>query len=318
LHGEIKVESTPDAGSAFTVTIPLGKDHLSVSEFVITNPLHIEQHRQSALTRAELQMENLTGCSKGNLAKILVIEDNEDVRNFIIENLSGTYHMLEAENGKTGSGLAYSMMPDLILSDIMMPDTDGIQLCKKLKNDERTSHIPIILLTAKATTDDKLSGLKSGADDYIIKPFNMDELKTRISNLLIIRENLKLKYLDPKSLEKIEENNKSVDDRFMENVIGIINKNLNNFDFDVNLLHNSIGMSRMHLSRKLKALTGLSPHLLINKMRLEKAAELLRLNKGNVTEISNSVGISNPANFSRAFRENFGTSPKNYLKQFRN
>ena len=318
LHGEIDVDSTPGRGSVFTVKLPLGKDHLSPSEYVLSDKSSQKSGSLAISYQTEADTDRSSNHQTGNLHKILVIEDNADLREFISENLSDTYHLLKAENGKTGSGLAYSMMPDLILSDIIMPDTDGIQLCKKLKNDERTSHIPIILLTAKATTDDKLIGLKSGADDYIIKPFNMDELKTRISNLLIIREKLKLKYLDPKSLEKIEESKKSVDDRFMEKVIRLINENLNNFDFDVALLHNSLGMSRMHLSRKLKALTGMSPHLLINNMRLEKAAELLRLNKGNVTEISNSVGISNPANFSRAFREHFGTSPKNYLKQFRN
>ncbi|MBI5009021.1 MAG: helix-turn-helix domain-containing protein, partial [Bacteroidia bacterium] len=313
LHGEIKVNSTPGKGSSFTVKIPLGKDHLPQSEFVITET-RSEPSRPPAITRAELQLENLTGPRHGNLAKILLIEDNSDLRNFIIENLSDSYHLLEADNGKTGLGLAYSMIPDLIISDIMMPDFDGIQLCSKLKNDVRTSHIPIILLTAKATTDDKLTGLKSGADDYI---FNMDELKTRLANLLTTRERLKQKYLDPKSLEKIEENNKSVDDLFMEKVIRLIKGNISNFDFDVASLHYSLGMSRMHLSRKLKALTGISPHLLINRIRMEKAAELLRLNRGNITEIANSVGISNPANFSRSFREHFGTSPKSYMKQFR-
>jgi DNA-binding response OmpR family regulator len=318
LHGDIKVASTPGKGSVFTVKIPLGKDHLSASEYVIRDKLQSELYSPPAITRAELQMENHTIAKQAYLPIILVIEDNADLRNFIIENLSGTYHILEAENGKTGSGLAYSMMPDLILSDIMMPDIDGIQLCNKLKNDEHTSHIPIILLTAKSTIDEKLTGLKSGADDYVIKPFIMDELKTRISNLLSTREKLKLKYLDPKSLEIIEESRKSPDDRFMEKVIGEIKRNLNNFDFDVAALHSSLGISRMHLSRKLRALTGLSPHSLISRMRLEKAAELIRLNRGNITEIANSVGISNPANFSKSFREHFGTSPRAYMKQFKN
>jgi AraC-like DNA-binding protein len=195
-----------------------------------------------------------------------------------------------------------------------MPDLDGISLCRQIKNDERTSHIPVILLTAKAASDDKIAGLQSGADDYIIKPFNMDELGTRISNLLAIREKLRLKYDRIHIMDSGKWIPESVDDKFMERILKIINSNLRDHNFDVGWLQEHIGMSKTHLTRKLKILTGLSPGTLIRNIRLEKAAELLKNNKGNITEIANIVGVSNPSNFTKSFRKYFGVSPKEYSK----
>ena len=315
LHGDIKVTSIPGAGSEFLVSLPLGKEHLSSDEYLI-----LKDPQKKAAVSGILSYPLITTPDKKRkltegMKKVLVIEDNEDLRSFIMDSLSDQYQVLGAENGRTGINIAFTMMPDIIITDIMMPDIDGIRLCSELKNDERTSHIPIIILTAKATTDDKIEGLKSGADDYVIKPFNMDELKTRITNLLSIRE--KLTYRFTGKSETLSEKTESVDDRFMEKVISIINKNISNFDFDVRILHEHLGMSRMHLSRKLKILTGLSPHIFIRNIRLEKAAELLFHNTGNTTEIANSVGISNTSGFSKAFRDYFGVSPKKYLNQSR-
>jgi AraC-like DNA-binding protein len=171
------------------------------------------------------------------------------------------------------------------------------------------------MLTAKTTVDDKIEGLRSGADDYIIKPFNMDELKARIANLLTIREKLKLKYRDFMTSEPGGKNTESVDDIFIARTIRIIGENINDFDFDVGKLHEKMGMSRMHLSRKLRILTGLTPHGLIRNIRMQKAADLLLKNTGNITEIAYSVGISNASGFSKAFREYFGVSPKKYTRQ---
>jgi DNA-binding response OmpR family regulator len=315
MHGEIEVISTPGKGSEFLISLPLGKEHLSSDEYVIPDAVPKETATPGIISYSiKSDSGKKSKMSEGTL-KVLVIEDNEDLRSFIKESLSGQYHVLGAENGRTGINIAFTMMPDIIVTDIMMPDIDGLQLCAQLKNDERTSHIPIIMLTAKATTDDKLEGLRSGADDYIIKPFIMDELKTRIANLLEIRERLKLKYLKAGTSETAKERSVSVDDLFMEKVFRIINENITDFDFDVSILHERLGMSRMHLSRKLKILTGLSPHILIRNIRLEKAAELILQNTGNITEIANSVGISNASGFSKAFTEYFGVSPKKYLKQ---
>lgn len=315
MHGEIKVKSVPGKGSEFYVTLPLGKEHLSTGEYVIMKSEPEVAVRKDIKTYDSVLAADKRSKSSEETLKILIIEDNEDLRNFIGENMAKRYQVLTAENGRTGINMAFTMIPDLIVTDIMMPDLDGIQLCSKLKNDERTSHIPVILLTAKATTDDKLQGLRSGADDYIIKPFLMEELTTRVENLLALREKLRMKYTRPAATAAIVEKPESVDDRFMAKVIRIIGENVSNFDFDVEMLHERLGMSRMHLSRKIRILTGTSPHIFIRNLRLEKAGELLLKKSGNITEIAYSVGFSNPSGFTKAFREYFGVSPKNYSKQ---
>ncbi len=246
--------------------------------------------------------------------KVLIIEDNDDLRNYLKDNLNTEYHILSADNGRSGLNTAFTMMPDLILTDIMMPDIDGIQLCLQLKSDERTSHIPVIMLTAKATTDDKIEGLRAGADDYIIKPFYIEELKTRISNLLAIREKLRRRFEKFPFPSVGADIAMSVDEVFLARTINIINENLRNYTFDSGTLQEHLCMSRMHLTRKLKILTGLSPAVLIRNLRLEKAAELLHRKNGNITEIANSVGISNPSNFTKSFRHYFGESPRDYCK----
>lgn len=314
LHGEINVRSNPGEGTDFSVSLPLGKDHLSSDEYVIIEPSFVDAKRPDPVVWKPEYISGLIKKAEKDKMRILIIEDNEDLRSFIKETLEKDYNILEAENGKAGINTAFTMMPDLIVTDILMPDLDGIILCTQLKNDERTSHIHIIMLTAKATTDDRITGLKSGADDYIIKPFNIAELNARISNLLTLREKLRLKYSKFYALEANKEMSDSVDDRFMVKVLKIIKANIRDHSFDVGTLHEQIGMCKTHLNRKLKVLTGLSPGTLIRNIRLEKAAELLRARTGNITQIANSVGISNPSNFTRSFRNYFGVSPKDYSK----
>jgi signal transduction histidine kinase/AraC-like DNA-binding protein len=315
MHGEIKVKSVPGKGSEFYVTLPLGKDHLSAGEYVIMKSESEVAVRKDIKIYDSVLAVDKKGKPSEETLKILIIEDNKDLRDFISENMATRYQVLTAENGRTGINMAFTMMPDLIVTDIMMPDIDGIQLCTRLKNDERTSHIPVILLTAKATADDKLQGLRTGADDYIVKPFLMEELSTRVENLLALREKLRLKYIKPAAPAAIVEKPESVNDRFMAKVIRIIGENVSNFDFDVEMLHERLGMSRMHLSRKIRILTGTSPHLFIRNLRLEKAGELLLKKSGNITEIAYSVGFSNASGFTKAFREYFGVSPKKYSRQ---
>ncbi len=305
LHGEITLKSSPGTGSVFNVTIPLGKDHLSSDEYVIIKPsLDVAVKQEMHLWKEKSRSAIIKNGETGRI-KILIIEDNEDLRNYIREILSKDYLVLEAENGKAGINTAFTMMPDIILTDIMMPDTDGITLCTQLKNDERTSHIPIIMVTAKATTEDKIEGLRSGADDYLVKPFNMAELTTRISNLLSIRDKLKLKYSELNYFRIGNQVPESVDDRFIHRVIQIINSNFKDHSFDVHMLEERLGMSRMHITRKLKILTGYTPGIFIRNIRLEKAAELMSAKAGNLTEISNSVGIANPSSFTKIVQEIF-------------
>jgi len=314
LHGEIKVESVQGKGSDFSVIIPLGKNHLSADEFVVAQQLSIATEQEiTFLIDNPSEISSYKKANKGK-SSLLLIEDNADLRNFIKESFSDKYHVHESDNGRSGINTAFTMMPDIIVTDIMMPDLDGIELCRQLKNDERTSHIPVIMLTAKATTEDRVTGLKSGADDYIVKPFSMSELETRITNLLSIREKLKKKYSRFYTQSEGKQTSESVDDKFMNKVLDIINANLRDFSFDVANLQYQLGMSRTHLTRKLKILTGLSPGGLIRNIRLEKAAGMLKVKAGNITEVANSVGISNPSNFTKAFKKYFGVSPKNYAK----
>jgi signal transduction histidine kinase/CheY-like chemotaxis protein/ligand-binding sensor domain-containing protein len=316
LHGEIKVNSTPGKGSEFCATLPLGKEHLSTDEYILTR-YYADLTAKPFKDHVEPKLEMVSGKqTTEEKIRILIVEDNEDLRNYIKESLTDNYIILEADNGRSGMNTAFTMMPDLIVTDIMMPDVDGIKLCTQLKNDERTSHIPIIMLTAKATSEDKITGLRTGADDYIIKPFKMPELSTRISNLLALRDKLRLKYDRFHILGIGKETPISVDDEFIARVVNIINSNLNDYRFDVGLLCELVGISKTHLNRKLKILTGLPAGIMIRNIRLEKGAELLRRKSGNFTEIANSVGISNPANFTKSFRIYFGVSPKEYEKKF--
>jgi signal transduction histidine kinase/ligand-binding sensor domain-containing protein/AraC-like DNA-binding protein len=314
LKGEIKVNSIQGKGADFSITIPLGKDHLSIEDYVLMeSPAGIDDKQQVRSLKHQFVSVPVKRDEEIK-ERLLIIEDNYDLRKFISDSLKDKYNILEAENGREGINIAFTMMPDVIVTDIMMPDLDGIQLCNRLKNDERTSHIPVIMLTAKATTDDRVAGLKSGADDYITKPFNMSELVVRISNLVLLRGKLRLKYNRFYALGAEKEISGSVDERFLDKVLEIINRNLRDFSFDVGNLMEYLGMSRTHLTRKLRILTGLTPGALIRNIRLEKAAELLLNKGGNVTEVANSVGISNPSSFTKSFRNYFGVSPKDYSK----
>jgi signal transduction histidine kinase/DNA-binding response OmpR family regulator/ligand-binding sensor domain-containing protein len=313
LHGYIEVTSEKDVGSTFTVRIPVGKDHLSPDEYVvveshpyITGVQEIEFDQHTVLKEAE---------SAGKKSQILLIEDNSDLRDFIKDNLSKDYHVYEAGNGKTGIDIAFAKIPDLVLTDIIMPDLDGMEVCKRLKNDERTSHIPVIILSAKTTQENRIEGFATGADDYLSKPFDINELRVRISNLLVQRAKLRHKYgLISESVD-YGGSSATVDDLFMRKINSIINENIKNFDFDVGVLQEKLGMSRIHLYRKLKALTGLSPSSIIHYHRMKLAANMIREKKSNLTEIALSIGISNPSYFSRCFREFYGVSPKDFVNQ---
>jgi len=311
LHGKIDVVSEKEKGSVFEVEFPIGKDHLKDDEYVILESRHSEKGEMEISNLSESNFLTLDYHDHGRY-RILVIEDNSDLRRFISVSLEDEYEVSAAENGKIGYNLGIGIIPDIIITDIMMDGIDGLTLCKKFRDDERTSHIPIIILTAKATDEDKITGLETGADDYLTKPFNLVELKVRISNLLLQRERLKIRYMGAGAFQVNDPDEESVDDKFMKKVNAIINEKMADFDFDVRALQEELGMSRMHLFRKLKVLTGIAPVVYIRNKRLERAAQMLAHKTGNVTEIANSVGISNPSYFAKCFRDNFGMSPKDY------
>ncbi len=243
------------------------------------------------------------------------------MREYIKESLDKDYIVEEAINGEQGVRKAENIIPDLIISDMMMPKMDGNELTRLLKNNEKTSHIPIIILTAKSGQENKLEGLETGADDYLTKPFDIKELQIRIKNLINIRRKLQQK------ISKVEMNafdNKdnisdkpvklrSIDEKFLNKIQKIVNEHISEEDFSIEELGNEVGMSRSQVLRKIKALTGKSPSLYVRSIRLSKAKGMIEKGDGNISEIAYSVGFSSPVYFSKCFKEEFGYPPKNFI-----
>ena len=305
LHGgDIQVDSKEGKGSKFVVNLQLQKLESLTEEQLEADTKEVSIGDQPVL-RSPVAIPNTPANQKPLL---LIVEDNEDVRNFIKDELK-EYRLVEAENGKIGLEKAQAEIPDLIISDVMMPEMNGIELCNALKKDQRTSHIPVIMLTAKAEQEDKLEGLETGADDYLIKPFDARELKVRIANLIKQRALLREVYqsnsaFQPKSIAVT-----SVDEQFLEDVKAAIEKNMDEESFSVVELSSIVGMSRSQLHRKLKALTDRSPNQIIRDMRLLRAKELLEKGAGNASEVAFMVGFNSLAYFSKCFSDAFGQSP---------
>ncbi|MGA9291230.1 MAG: ATP-binding protein [Ignavibacteriaceae bacterium] len=306
-HGSISVESDLNKGTKFRIAIPLKldlyKEQITGARFSDIKPNNLEDNFKANETEGEISV-------------ILIVEDNDDIRDFIKENININVEFIEAVNGKDGKEKAAENIPDLIISDVVMPELDGIELCRQLKTDERTCHIPVILLTSKAEIDNKLKGLETGADDYITKPFSVSELQSRVKNLLNQRKLLRQKFRKEIILEPKDISASSYDENFLKRVIEIIEKHISDPEFSVDQLAKEIGLSSMQVYRKLNALTGQSSGELIKSYRLNKAAKLLLSKTGNISEIGYEVGFNNPAYFATCFRDLFGCSPSEYLQKF--
>ncbi|MBC8190766.1 MAG: response regulator [Candidatus Marinimicrobia bacterium] len=314
--GKISVESELGVGTIFTLSFPLGKAHLSSDEIVNSDVVETEGvEEQQSQTEEPMSMDQLAHVSNQSLPKVLIVEDNDDLRRYIRSFLNDNYQCQEAENGQEGLEIVLDKMPDLIVSDIMMPKMDGIEFCKRIKGDEYSSHIPVILLTAKADVQSKLEGLETGADDYLTKPFEADELLVRIKNLINQRRRLWEHFKHEIDFKSSDLTTNFVDEQFLNRVIAVIEKHLNNPDFNVEQCSQAMGTSRQHLYRKLKALTNHTPRGFIRSIRLKRAAQLLINNKASVSEVAVQVGFFNPSNFSKSFRQQFGLSPSAYLKR---
>jgi DNA-binding response OmpR family regulator len=225
------------------------------------------------------------------------------------------YRILTAENGKAGLEKTLDKYPDLIISDVMMPEMDGFELCKKVKTDERISHIPVILLTAKADLDSKINGLEFGADDYVTKPFEARELQIRAKNLIEQRRRLRVKFHRLIEIKPGEVTTSSMDEAFLERLLTIFESHLSESDFSTENFAREIGLSRSQLNRKLRALTNLSIHGFLVNLRLKRAAQLLKKRAGTVSEIAYTVGFNSPSKFARAFKNQYGHSPSDFHKK---
>lgn len=244
-----------------------------------------------------------------SLPSVLIIEDNEDLRNYMKRHLTGNYDVIETDNGRRGLERALEMIPDLVITDWMMPEMDGLALCRQLKTDERTSHIPIIMVTALASNDARFQGLETGADDYLTKPFDNRELNIRIRNLIESRKLLRERFSRELHLGPKKVLVSSMDEKFLEKVMQAIETYMGEPDFNMEKFGQEVGLSRMQLHRKLKALTGESPGDFLRTMRLKRAKRLLEARTGNVSEIAYEVGFNNLSYFSKCYREQFGTAP---------
>jgi len=302
LHsGEIFVESTEGSGSKFTIRLPL----LHQENIRDRESRPFPQKPEILSNREELLNERI----------LLVIEDNSDIRQFIIENFKEQFHILEAADGPSGLQIAQKVLPDLILSDVMMPEMDGNELCAKLKADEHTSHIPVILLTALSSKNNILKGLASGAEDYITKPFDINILRNKIENLLILRESMKNRFSGQLTIIPSNVAISSPDINFIKKAMAVVEENMADSELDIEAFARHMAVSRMQMYRKLSALTGMTVMEFIRDIRLKRAAQLLEQRKLNISEVAYTVGFRDLSNFRKCFREKFGTNASEYIKK---
>lgn len=321
-HGVLYAENREDVqGSRFIIRVPMGNSHLDPSELEtaqtepVTNPqrLTIENIEVSDdISEAELKRQR-----PKTKYKLLVVEDEDEIRKYLHDEFADSYKILEAKNGKEALEIVMNENIDLIISDVMMPEMDGITLSKKIRQNININHIPIILLTAKAKPEHKIEGLEIGADAYLTKPFNTDILRQTITNLIENRELLRNvfggnQHQDDK-IEKIAI--KSSDEVLIERIMKVINDNLSNPELNVEMLAQNVGMSRVHMHRKLKELTNQSARDFIRNIRLKQAGALLASKKSSVSEVAYSVGFVNLSHFSNSFKEFYGMSPSDYASK---
>ncbi len=314
-QGEISVESQLGRGSCFTVKIPLllGDYEEEVGPGFEHNGQKTKPDLSFFDTKIDFYPDHTIDTLLKEAPMILIVEDNADLRYYIRETLQPFYHILEAADGKEGFNIAVDSIPDLILSDVMMPKLNGIDLCRKLKKKEMTAHIPIVLLTARASGEDKYEGLVTGADDYLTKPFEASELLIRIKNLIESRKKLREHFSREITLQPASIPITSVDEKFLQRAMQIIESHISDPSFGVEIFSREVAMSRMQLFRKLKALTNYSPGDFIRIMRLKRAAELLSHGAGNIAEVAFMVGYNEPSYFTKYFQKEFGKTPSEFI-----
>ena len=334
LHqGSIRVNSQPGVGSEFTVTLPLNAkayEGVENTEFILNDAPETPGKPDEEADADEGDAATAEGdAEEKERVSVLVVEDNPELRSFLRDILSGTYHVIEAANGQEGLELALQHVPDFIISDIMMPVMDGLDMVKAIKENRDICHIPIVLLSAKSSLDDRISGLEQGIDDYITKPFSSTYLKTRIKSLLQQRRQLQELYREqwsgkqqssPASVVEVTPSQPQItsfDEQFMQNVMEVMEKQMDNSELTVDEFAQELGMGRTVFYQKLKAIIGLSPVDFIREMRIKRAKQLIDSGEYNISTVAYMAGFNDPKYFSKCFKKQFGMSPSEYNKEKR-
>lgn len=319
LHkGTITVENKSSKGAIFAVKLPLGKEHLSENEifkdFKVSDDLSLYT---SQLNDIEINEEEAIDLDTNReKLTILIVEDHKVLRNFIKNLLKPEYNVLVAENGIKGLKKALKYVPDLVVSDVIMPEMVGTELCAKIKENIKTSHIPVILLTSRTSFVYKIEGLESGADDYISKPFNLVEFKLRIKNLLKSTQRLKEKFSSQDVFSAGEITTSSIDEQLFKKALKVVEENISNEQFDVQFFCSELGVSRTMLFTKVKAWTNFTPNEFIHEIRMKRAAQLLEQTTMNISQVSYKVGFNNPKYFSKCFQKKYSETPTQYMNRF--
>lgn len=316
-HGTIWADNRTDgrSGSVFSFRLPLGNSHIPAEDIVDNDQIARPQLER---TRASMDYDEPEDKNhiKSNI-KVLLVDDDDSMLDYLSDSLKHSYRIITARNGKEGLKYAVSQMPDLIITDVVMPEMDGIQLVKALKGNSLVSHIPVIMLSGKNKLQDRMLGLDTGADSYLPKPFYMSELKALMSNLISNRLIVKGKYSgQQEQAENVAEVQfESSDELFMKRVMEIVNANISNSEFNITQMVDEVGMSRTQLHRKLKELTGFSAARFMQNIRMQQAMKLLKEKRVNVSQIAYSVGFASQTHFSTTFKQYYGVSPTEYIRQ---
>lgn len=311
LHrGKIEVESTIGKGTTFKIMFPVGNKHLNKDEILINQPSI--KNRSEKLIPVSSNEENgdFVNTDIVNITKtLLIVEDSVELRNYLKGELKNKYKIFVANNGKEGLFLAKEIIPDLIISDVIMPEMNGFEFCKQIKTDIKTSHIPLLMLTAKTTIEDRMEGIIYGADAYMIKPFDMRLLELRLEQLITSRKLIFDKYFSNISGLDENTNTSSIDKEFIQKVLNYIGENISDSDLSVELLASQVNLSRSQLYRKIKTLTGKTVNEFIRKIRLQRAKQILETGSSNIGEVCYKVGFSSPSYFTKCFKAHFGILP---------
>jgi len=309
LGGNISVKSMVGEGSTFKVSLPITQNASKTSVESIKNLY------KAPRVNTTFNFENQKAKKiEDQLPLVLLIEDNKDVTYYLSQCLDKDYRIMHAINGALGIDMAFEHIPDIIISDVMMPEKDGYEVCSILKKDERTDHIPIILLTAKVTTQDRITGLTHGADAYLSKPFIKEELFARLDQLLALRKKMIAKFQQNQVTKVVKKQPKSVETKFIAKAIEFIHDEIGNSNFSTAQLCFKLRLSESQVYRKLKAITGKSTAVFIRSIRLEYAKEQLQNTDKTISEIAYQVGFNDPSWFSKCFKEEFGFSPSERYK----